>query len=409
MLLRRGLPAVAAASEQVIAEAVEALADLRELEAPAAQRGPRSEADGAPEERDSGRSSDLPTRNSDCVHLTWQLRRALLFSRRGDRACSLLHGDSMEGAKRQELLCNALCGAALAQTAVDADSAAWDAYAADVAQSLGVVTSSQSTAALHALVLRCRGHAVPAATGASMAERSTPKQAAPEPAPTNVLLPEKRVRAVEEPNVIYGMLAHARVKSAVLPALRNLPSAFFKGPAPESAILGRLHKPPPSVADCFKSSQQWASDVCCLAHIVRFRNGVLLVVTTIDGHPLYLSNGLKSNAATALGSFVSEQSSQRPASFGNLRDHCLALGPRTGFHADDRRRVQAAHRCVLWIQENGNKLVDKWFAGAERVMRGIRTLADWEQTTVPSRTTEPFYRWFRLLLSDVAKAIGAAK
>uniref|UniRef100_A0A7S1W7G6 Uncharacterized protein n=1 Tax=Neobodo designis TaxID=312471 RepID=A0A7S1W7G6_NEODS len=138
-LARRQCPPVPPELNTLVDETVHQLAELRELAAPAETRGPRAETtDGEAGTLICGRSEG-PAMESDRAHLSWQLRRALLFHRHS-RKVAFTRSNPQE-------LCDILCGAALVQGAVDAmprgdneridatvDGA--DAWVAEVAQNL---------------------------------------------------------------------------------------------------------------------------------------------------------------------------------------------------------------------------------------------------------------------------------
>uniref|UniRef100_A0A7S1L878 Uncharacterized protein n=1 Tax=Neobodo designis TaxID=312471 RepID=A0A7S1L878_NEODS len=372
---------------------------------PEVQRGPRSEGVTVP--TNAARAS--PTLASDRALLQWQLRRALLFKRREDRVCSWLCRDASDP---EELLCNVLCGAAVIQTAADptADGGS-DAlsFAPEVAATLDLPVA-RAVPVLENFVARCRGRdtaddADPAAS-VDLGDTSTlgssihSRQVLP-------ATPEPRAHQVSgaTDNLVIQLLTEAPSRFAnsftsagMLSAIRDLPVSFKHRPAPDEApLLSEFGGMPSAPRRVFGR----APDLKCLAHCVRFKNGVLLVVTNWDGVPLYVSDGGAANVPAALQRFASECARSRSAAFGNLRLRSVGCGGVTGVQSGEL--AQAANPCFHLL--SGGRLERETCAAAVEVVDALRKLTDWRAIPVPQLTTDPTYRWFRLLLYMVGCAI----
>ena len=428
MLTQRHPPVQpSSASITAIVEAAEALAELRALEAPAAQRGPRAEGDELPSVSVAG-----PSAASDAAHLAWQLRRVLLFDRRRRWA---LGPDARDGPKREAAMCNVVCGAALAQSAVDvrpphnAGDGASDppAHVAQILASLSLPTKRYGRG-IRTLIDCCRGHAPPPRLTVPQQAIGPADLTAPTAAAAAALAnmpPAPPVRtdaefaALIETNAIYVGFTNTKLRRGygntdstsdeMVAFLRELPHSLWTQPPFAMAKLqtrGVKVKRLSQIAKNVVSSALSAVRAVC--HLICFRNAYVLFVTTVHGRPLAVLNGLQtSSRAIALQRLCRDNDCFGP--FDGLKPATIAVLAEDGFTAADA----AVDPCYVLVPSSGRDRELLSESGMDHVVRPLsELLSDLQQVDLGPRETMPgprctghAYLWIRMLIHMVARLV----
>ena len=407
----RQAPVPSAGSETAIGEAVAALVELREMDAPEAKRGHMPEGDG-----DGGaQQGDGATVASDKAHMAWQLRRLLLFDRRVALPPFM---ETRKQAVRQAIgetsLCNAVCAAALVQGSVAGDGSNGE----DATWELEVLNGLDGpNADGHALKHRRRQLALVISIGrGSEAPRPTPPRAqhpnsSPAealPAPTVALADgsaPKYSKITELTTFLHGegggrceqRLGMSR--SSMVSFVERLPGSLTNHDAAAikalcKALASRRNTAPPRVRDVYPTAPRALHDVVGVVSDVPLGDGKhVLLLQTLNGRPQYVSNGLYSSPELAFKSMCSELRDSKPLWLGRFGPGSVLLGPSIP-------TTGKSPWCVAVCPDNAWRSA---IAGPANDMRSLVLGKAATKGLTISKTTEPRFRGLRGLFAIIGE------
>ena len=329
MLAARAPPAASAESLAAIEETAAALAEIREMQEPDLKRAPRAEGGAAAADE----AAQGPTRESDAAHLTWQMRRALLCQRWG---VVPLPGQPKNAS--EDVYCNAICGAALAQGGVDMPFGAHGEPAWQVELLASLSPDGQDAQPREQLIAQ-RSHFAQLLSFVRGGTLSLVKTACVKAGATSAAAACSSA-AMWRPSAGYvtELLAHkAYLREAmglaeVVPFLRGLPMSLNGRILKPAKSYGSVRPSRPTIArDLYKGFElpPALAGVVAVVTSIRVANGDFVVVLhSVHGAPLFVSNGAKSTVKLAFEGFRKEQahSAGTKAQLQNFRDGAIING-----------------------------------------------------------------------------------